>query len=38
MYKVNQHLTVLNLGSVSTNKVLVTGFNTVKGSQNHNLM
>ena len=38
MYRVNQHLIVLNLGSVSINKVLVTEFNTVKVSQNLNLM
>ena len=36
MYRVNQHLIVLDLGSVSTNKVLVTEFNTVKVSQNPN--
>ena len=38
MYSVNQHLIVLNLGSVSTDKLLVTEFNTVKDSQDHILM
>ena len=37
-YRVNQHLIVLNLGSVSINKVLVTKFITVKVSQNLNLI
>ena len=34
----NQHLIVLNIGSVSINKLLVTEFITVKVSQNLNLM
>ena len=37
-YRVNQHLIVLNLYSVSINKILVTKDNTVKVSQNLNLM
>ena len=37
-YMVKQHLIVLNLHSVSVNKVLVTEFITVKVSQNQNLM
>ena len=32
MYRVNQHLIVLNLYSVSINKILVTEFITVKSS------
>ena len=38
MYRVNQHLIVLNIESVSINKVLVTEFISVKVSQNLNLM
>ena len=38
VYRVNQHLLVLNLGSISTNKVLLTEFNTVKVLQNLTLM
>ena len=37
-YRVNQHLIVLNLGSVSIIKGLVTEFITVKVSQKRNLM
>ena len=37
-YRVNQHLIVINLDSVSINKILVTEFITVKVSQNINLM
>ena len=37
-YRVNYHLIVLNLGSVSISKGLVTEFITVKVSQNLNLM
>ena len=37
-YRVNQHLIVLNLGSVSISKGLVTEFITVKVSQKRNLM
>ena len=33
-YRVNQHLTVLNLYSVSNNKILVTDFITVKTFSN----
>ena len=38
MYRVYQHLIVLNLYSVSINKILVTKFITVKKLQNLNLM
>ena len=37
-YKVNQKLTVLNLYSVSFNKIVITEFINVKVSQNLNLM
>ena len=37
-YRVNLHLIVLNLYSVSINKIIVTEFITVKVSQNLNLM
>ena len=33
-YRVDQHLTVLNLYSISTNKILVMEFMTVKVSKN----
>ena len=36
--KVNQHVVVLNLRSVSISKMLVTEFITVKNSQDLNLM
>ena len=36
--RVNQHLIVANLYSVSISKILVTEFITVKASQNLNLM
>ena len=36
--KVNQHVVVLNLQSVSISKMLVTEFITVKNSQDLNLM
>ena len=36
--RINQHLVVLNLNSVSINKILVTKLTTVKASQNLNLM
>ena len=38
MYRVNQHLIVLNLDNITINKVLLTEFITVKVSQNLNLM
>ena len=38
MYRVNQHLIVLNLDNITINKVLLTEFTTVKVSQNLNLM
>ena len=37
-YRVNQHLIVLNLYSVSINKILVMEFITVEVSQNLNLI
>ena len=37
-FRVNQHLTVLNLYKVSINKHLVTEFTIAKVSQNLNLM
>ena len=37
-FRVNQHLIILNLYSVSIRIILVTGFITVKVSQNLNLM
>ena len=37
-YRVNQHLIILKLDSVSIKKILVTEFVTVKVSQNLNLM
>ena len=37
-YRVNQHLIVLNLDSVSINKILATEFLTIRVSQNLNLM
>ena len=37
-YRVDQHLIILNLYSVSLNKILVTEFITVKSSQNLHFM
>ena len=38
MCMVNQHLIVINLGSVATSKVLVMEFNMVKVLENLNLI